>query len=138
MPRPWRATSSAAAVATVADGYLAHLDTRQVIEWFDLGGSLPLGDTMSGQEVLDTRSRCRGSSTSCTLPALRLTRRRRSSPRVWTSCSKGSTRMKRLSRSDERGYHATDTPVRKPTREPVAPQDPPMPTAPGSKKKYYN
>src|SRR5262245_33530829 len=26
------------AVATVADGYLSHLETRQVIEWFDLGG----------------------------------------------------------------------------------------------------
>ena len=31
-----------AAVATVADGYLSHLETRQVIEWFDLGGSLQL------------------------------------------------------------------------------------------------
>src|SRR5205814_5561949 len=36
-----------AAVANVADGYLSHLETRQVIEWFDVGGSLQLGDTMS-------------------------------------------------------------------------------------------
>src|SRR5204862_6907438 len=41
-----------AAVANVADGYLSHLETRQVIEWFDLGGSLQLGDTMSTKEVL--------------------------------------------------------------------------------------
>src|SRR6266446_6785807 len=34
-----------AAVANVADGYLSHLETRQVIEWFDLGGSLQLADT---------------------------------------------------------------------------------------------
>src|SRR6187402_1496203 len=40
------------AVATVADGYLSHLETRQVIEWFDLGGSLQLSDTMSADEVL--------------------------------------------------------------------------------------
>jgi len=46
--------------------------------------------------------------------------------------------MKRISRSEERGYHASETPVRKPTRESAALQDPPMPTAPGSKKKYYN
>ena len=41
-----------AAVANVADGYLAHLETRQVIEWFDLGGSLQLGDLMSAADVL--------------------------------------------------------------------------------------
>ena len=38
-----------AAVATVADGYLSHLETRGVIEWFDLGGSLQLSDTMSAK-----------------------------------------------------------------------------------------
>src|SRR5207237_9549744 len=40
------------AVANVADGYVSHLETRQVIEWFDLGGSLQLGDTISSKEVL--------------------------------------------------------------------------------------
>jgi len=38
-----------AAVATVADGYLAHLETRQVVEWFDLGGSLQLSDSTSAE-----------------------------------------------------------------------------------------
>ncbi len=41
-----------AAVANVAEGYLSHLDTRQVLEWFDLGGSLQLADTMSAGDVL--------------------------------------------------------------------------------------
>ena len=41
-----------ASVANVADGYLSHLDTRQIIEWFDLGGSLQLSDTMSAADVL--------------------------------------------------------------------------------------
>src|SRR5215203_3671419 len=41
-----------AAVANVADAYLSHLETRQVIEWFDLGGSLQLGDAMSAEDVL--------------------------------------------------------------------------------------
>ena len=36
------ARSDSRAVANVADGYLSHLETRQVIEWFDLGGSLQL------------------------------------------------------------------------------------------------
>src|SRR5512138_86015 len=41
-----------AAVATVAEGYLSHLETRTVVEWFDLGGSLQLGDTMSAEDVI--------------------------------------------------------------------------------------
>src|SRR5205085_3872593 len=41
-----------AAVANVADGYLSHLETRQVIEWFDLGGSLQLSDTIGTKDVL--------------------------------------------------------------------------------------
>src|SRR6476469_7341390 len=41
-----------AAVATVADGYLSHLELRQVIEWFDLGGSLQLGDALSANDVI--------------------------------------------------------------------------------------
>ena len=49
-----------AAVATVADGYLSHLETRQVIEWFDLGGSLQLSDTMSANEVIAQRRQVQG------------------------------------------------------------------------------
>src|SRR5690242_14538883 len=41
-----------AAVANVADGYLSHLELRQVIEWFDLGGSLQLGDNLSAKDVI--------------------------------------------------------------------------------------
>src|SRR6188768_2797557 len=40
------------AVANVAEGYLSHLDPRRIIEWFDLGGSLQLGDTLSASDVL--------------------------------------------------------------------------------------
>ena len=44
-----------AAVANVADGYLSHLETRQVVEWFDLGGSLQLSDTLSAADDADAR-----------------------------------------------------------------------------------
>ena len=50
-----------AAVASVADGYLAHLETRQVIEWFDLGGSLQLADSMSAERARGRRARRTGS-----------------------------------------------------------------------------
>jgi magnesium chelatase subunit I len=43
---------------------------------------------------------------------------------------------KKISRSDERGYHASDTPVRRPAREASMEDEPRVPT--GGKKKYYN
>src|SRR5437667_3162131 len=44
-------------VGTVFTGMFDGTDTRTVVEWFDLGGSLPLGDTSSAEEVLNqTRS----------------------------------------------------------------------------------
>src|SRR4030095_11358713 len=49
-----------AAVANVAEGYLSHLDTRQIIEWFDLGGSLQLSDTMSAANVLSHARQVQG------------------------------------------------------------------------------
>ena len=39
-----------AAVSTVFDGYFPNADMRQVIEWFDLGGTLNLGDGVSANE----------------------------------------------------------------------------------------
>jgi magnesium chelatase subunit I len=45
--------------------------------------------------------------------------------------------MKKIGRSDERGYHATEPPVRRPAREASFADDAPVPTA-GGKKKYYN
>src|SRR4051794_23092558 len=40
------------AVGAVFTGMFDGADTRKVIEWFDLGGSLPLGDTSSSDEVI--------------------------------------------------------------------------------------
>jgi len=44
---------------------------------------------------------------------------------------------KKISRSEERGYHGSDAGVRRPTRDVTLKEDTPMPTA-GGKKKYYN
>jgi magnesium chelatase subunit I len=43
---------------------------------------------------------------------------------------------KKISRSDERGYHASETPVRRPARESSLEDEPRIPA--GGKKKYYN
>ena len=44
--------------------------------------------------------------------------------------------LKKIGRSDERGYHA-DAPVRRPSRE-ASFSDETVPTVPAGKKKYYN
>jgi len=127
-----------AAVATVADGYLAHLDTRQVVEWFDLGGSLPLSDTTSGREVVEQAEQVQG-----LIDLVHAAGVAPDAPPALLASGvdfvlEGLYALKRISRSEERGYHASEAPVRKPAREHMQAQDPPMPTAPGSKKKYYN
>jgi magnesium chelatase subunit I len=126
-----------AAVANVADGYLAHLETRQVIEWFDLGGSLQLGDTMNADDVLKHAREVQGLvelARAAGIPP-------KASPQLLASgidfVLEGLYAMKKIGRSDERGYHATETPVRRPSREASFNDDTPMPTG-GGKKKYYN
>jgi magnesium chelatase subunit I len=126
-----------AAVANVADGYIAHLETRQVIEWFDLGGSLQLGDTMSAAEVLKRARQVQGLVELAHLAGIPT----KGTPQLLASgidfVLEGLYALKKIGRSDERGYHATETAVRRPTREPSFNDETPLPTA-GGKKKYYN
>jgi magnesium chelatase subunit I len=126
------------AVATVADGYLSHLETRQVIEWFDLGGSLQLSDTMSAAEVLQHAQQVQG--------LVELTRaagisKTASQPLLASGIDfvlEGLYATKKISRSDERGYHGSDPGPRRPTREATLKEEAPIPTAGGKGKKYYN
>ena len=84
------------AVGNVFTGMFDGVDTRTVVEWFDLGGSLPLSDVSSGRRrdhadagragparIGRASRRSRGAP------------RRRPSPRPSISCSKGSTRRRR-------------------------------------------
>ncbi len=126
-----------AAVATVADGYLSHLELRQVIEWFDLGGSLQLADSLGAADVIASAKQVQGLvdlAHSAGVP------KKAAAPVLASGIDfvlEGLYAMKKISRSDERGYHATETPVRRPQREASFNDEPPMPTA-GGKKKYYN
>jgi len=45
--------------------------------------------------------------------------------------------MKKISRSEDRGYHGGEPPVRRPAREASLDDEPRMPSS-GGKKKYYN
>jgi magnesium chelatase subunit I len=126
-----------AAVATVADGYLSHLETRQVIEWFDLGGALQLGDTLSADEVLAAAGQVQGLvelAHAAGIPE--------DAPAPFVASGvdfvlEGLYATKKIGRSEERGYHASEPAARRPAREPLSSDMPIAPTA-TSKKKYYN
>ena len=124
------------AVANVAEGYLTHLDPRRVIEWFDLGGSLQLGDTMSAGDVLTHARAVQG---LVDLAEEAGTPKGASEPMLAAGVDfvlEGLYATKKISRSDERGYHASETPVRRPARESSLEDEPRIPA--GGKKKYYN
>ncbi len=125
-----------AAVAAVADGYLTHLDTKRVVEWFDLGGSLQLGDLLPAGDVLAAVRDVEGLvelAHEAGIP-------REASPALLASgvdfVLEGLYAMKRISRSEERGYHGTEPAARRPTREVVMADE--GPRVPAGKKKYYN
>jgi magnesium chelatase subunit I len=127
-----------AAVASVADGYLAHLESRQVVEWFDLGGSLQLGDMVGAADVLTLARDVQGLielAHAAGIPA-------KASPPLLASgvdfVLEGLYALKKIGRSEERGYQATETPVRRPAREAAYSGDAPVPSVGGNKKKYYN
>jgi len=125
------------AVANVAEGYLTHLDPRRVIEWFDLGGSLQLGDTLSASDVLTHARAVQG---LVDLAHEAGTPKQAPAPMLAAGVDfvlEGLYATKKISRSDERGYHASDTPVRRPTRETSLEDEPRIPAG-GNKKKYYN
>ena len=125
-----------AAVGTVADGYLSHLDVRQVIDWFELGGSLQLGDTMSANDVLAEAKNVQGLVELAHTAGVP----RSASAELLASgvdfVLEGLYALKKISRSDERGYHAADVAPRRAARESAFNEDAPIVS--GGKKKYYN
>jgi magnesium chelatase subunit I len=109
-----------------------------VIEWFDLGGSLPLTDTTSADEVIGrTRSvhglrelAERGGLAAPGAPA----------PVVAAAIDfvlEGLCAQRKISRSEERGYAAgTEPSPRRARREEQTMEE--EIRIPGGKKKYYN
>jgi len=125
-----------AAVANVADAYLAHLDTRPIIEWFDLGGTIQLSDTTSASDVLAYARQVQGLldlARETGLPP------NASDPMLASGVDfvlEGLYALKKISRNEERGYHGAEPQVRKPTRE--VNLEPEPRSHGGGRKKYYN
>jgi magnesium chelatase subunit I len=127
-----------AAVAAVAEGYIAHLDARRVVEWFDLGGSLQLGDMLSAAELVSRAGDVQG------LVALAHEAgvpEDASAPVLASGVDfvlEGLYATRRISRSEDRGYHAVEQPAKRPVRESVVREEEPQVPSGGGRKKYYN
>jgi len=125
------------AVSNVFSGYFASADLRQVTDWFDLGGTLQVDDTLNAEDLLTRADEVQG---------LRdLTRhagvRSNAEPPLLASAVdfvlEGLYAQKKISRSDEFQYQAGEQ-QRRPARPTPAESIDRDLQMPGSKKKYYN
>src|SRR5919201_394568 len=125
-----------AAVGNVFVGQFDGADTRTVVEWFDLGGSLPLSDVTPADDVIELT---RGVHGLRELAERAGVKPGAPAPVVASAIDfvlEGLYAQKKISRSDERGYTASsDAPPRRPSRREEAALEEEI-RIPGAKKKY--
>jgi magnesium chelatase subunit I len=125
------------AVGNVFVGMFEGVDTRTVVEWFDLGGTLPLADNTPAAELIATTRGVQGLAELAGQAGVAAG----SDPALVASAIdfvlEGLYAQKKISRSDERGYAAAEAGNRRPTRreEPAVNEEVRIPSG---KKKYYN
>jgi magnesium chelatase subunit I len=130
-----------AAVSNVFDGYVAGSDVRSIVEWFDLGGTLNLGDGVSARELVAQARQVQGlvdlASRAGIAPDA-------PAPTVAAAIDfvlEGLYSQKRIGRSDDRGYHGSEGVRRAPAAPPRTPTisaDDEDDELPRKKKRYYN
>ncbi|MGH9203540.1 MAG: magnesium chelatase, partial [Vicinamibacterales bacterium] len=106
-----------AAVSTVFDSVFPDADFKPIVEWFDLGGAINLTDTTPAAALIDQARRVQGlvdiASRAGIAPDASL-------PELASAVDfvlEGLYAQKKISRSDDRGYHGAET-----IRRPQAPQ----------------
>ncbi|HEY2908290.1 MAG TPA: hypothetical protein VGJ29_20460 [Vicinamibacterales bacterium] len=126
------------AVGSVFTGMFEGADTRTVVEWFDLGGSLQLADTTPAADVITQTRALQGLGDL----AVRAGAAPGAAAPVVASAIdfvlEGLHAQKKISRSDERGYAAADSSPRRPNRREEQLMDEEVQVPRGAKKKYYN
>jgi magnesium chelatase subunit I len=126
-----------AAVGTVFTGVFDGIDTRTVIEWFDLGGTLPLSDVTSAEEVVAQTRRVQGLRELAEKLGVP---KAAPGPTVASAIDfvlEGLCAQKKISRSDDRGYASAESAPRRPTRREEQQIEEEL-QVPRGKKKYYN
>jgi magnesium chelatase subunit I len=125
------------AVGSIFTGMFDGADTRTVVEWFDLGGSLPLSDATSAEEVVSRTGGVQGLRELAERAGLAPGA---AAPTVASAIDfvlEGLYAQKKISRSEERGYAANETAPRRPSRREETTMDEEI-RLPTGKKKYYN
>jgi len=125
------------AVGSVFSGIFDGVDTRTVVEWFDLGGSLPLSDSSSADDVI---AQTRGVQGLRELGSHAGVKPGATAPAVASAVDfvlEGLYAQKKISRSEERGYGAAEAAPRRGARREEVTLDEEI-RMPGNKKKYYN
>ena len=125
------------AVGSVFTGLFDGVDTRTVVEWFDLGGSLPLGDGTSADDVIAQTRSVQGLRELAERTGLA---KGAPAPLVASAIDfvlEGLYAQKKIGRSDERGYSAAESTQRRPSRRDEQVMEEEI-RIPGAKKKYYN
>ena len=101
------------AVGSVFTGIFDGVDTRTVVEWFDLGGSLPLSDSSSADDVI---AQTRGVQGLRELASHAGLKPGATAPAVASAVDfvlEGLYAQKKISRSEERGYGAAEAAPRR-------------------------
>src|SRR3954451_7932354 len=125
------------AVGSVFAGMFDGVDTRKVIEWFDLGGSLPLSDGTSADEVIGQSRTVQGLrelAERAGLPA------GAAAPSVASAIDfvlEGLYAQQKIRRTEERDYSGAEAAPRRNNRREEVTLDDDI-RLPNSKKKYYN
>src|SRR5689334_16415893 len=125
------------AVSNVFGGYFASADLRQVTDWFDMGGTLQVDDTLNAEDLLARAEDVQGLKELTTHAGARS----HAEPPVLASAVdfvlEGLYAQKKISRSDEFQYQAGEQ-QRRPARPAPAESIDRDFQVPGNKKKYYN
>ena len=126
-----------ASVSNVFSGMFAAADLAQVTDWFELGGTLNVDDTLPARELLQRTAPVQGLEVLAAVAGVK-----RDAPEPLRAAGidfvlEGLYAQKKISRSDDFHYQGVEQP-RRPARaqaEPMLDRDIPMT---GGKKKYYN
>jgi magnesium chelatase subunit I len=125
------------AVANVFGGWFDGVDTHQVVEWFEMGGSLRVGDTTPAAELIEQGRQIQGLGDLAAHVGVDANTPDGARAAAIDFVLEGLFAVKKVSRSDEWQYQAVEQQRRTVrTAEPFF--DPNMPMPGPGKKKYYN
>ena len=127
-----------AAVGNVFSGMFEGADTKTVVEWFDLGGSLPMSDGTAGDALVASTKNVQGLRDLAAKTGLAPGA---AAPAVASAIDfvlEGLCAQKKISRNEDRYTAGAEPPPRRPSRREEAAMEEEIRIPGGNKKKYYN